>query len=430
MPKHSQELKYLAPDALRPDLLNARTHSAAQIKQITASITKFGFVGAILADENLNVIAGHGRLIAAQQCNLPLVPVFIVSNLSEPERRALALADNKIALNAGWDADLLRQNLELVAPQIDIELTGFSVGQVDFILSGPASRDPDDEVIPPAPTLPTTRRGNIWRCGHHIIGCGDARDHDFVHRVVGSEMAAAMFSDPPYNVAINGHAGGKGRIQHAEFAMASGEMTGQEFETFLHDAMRVCVEHTREGGVHFVCMDHHHADQLMTALAPLYGARLNVCVWNKSNAGMGSLYRSKHELVFVYRVGNTQHRNNVELGRHGRNRTNVWDYPSVNTFQGARRADLELHPTVKPVGLVADAVLDVTKRGEIVLDTFLGSGTTLIACERTGRSCRGVEFEPGYVDVALARWSAVTGLQPELIEDAPSVSCGHAPRTR
>lgn len=160
---------------------------------------------------------------------------------------------------------------------------------------------------------------------------------------------------------------------------------------------------------------------LMTALDPLYGARLNICVWNKSNAGMGSLYRSKHEFVFVYRVGDAQHRNNVELGRHGRNRTNVWDYASVNTFQGSRRADLALHPTVKPIGLVADAILDVTKRGEIVLDTFLGSGTTLIACERTGRRCRGVEFDPGYVDVALARWSAITGLKPELIEDLAPV---------
>ncbi len=417
MQKHSQELRYLAPNDLRPDPLNARAHSAAQIEQIVASITKFGFVGAILADEHLTVIAGHGRLIAAQKCDLPLVPVFVIANLSEAERRALALADNKIALNAGWDADLLRQNLELVSLELDVELTGFSVGQVDLVLSGPSSRDPDDEAIPAAPAHPTTRPGEIWRCGPHIIGCGDARDRDFVGRVVGSEPAAAMFSDPPYNVAINGHAGGKGRIKHAEFAMASGEMSDSEFETFLHDAMRVCAEHTREGGVHFVCMDHHHADQLMSALDPLYGTRLNICVWNKSNAGMGSLYRSKHELIFVYRVGKAPHRNNVELGRHGRNRTNVWDYPSVNTFHGARRADLALHPTVKPTGLVADAILDVTKRGDIVLDTFLGSGTTLIACERTGRRCRGVELDSAYVDVTLARWNAMTGLKPELIED-------------
>ncbi|MEZ5996463.1 MAG: DNA methyltransferase [Hyphomonadaceae bacterium] len=416
MSQHSQELRYLAPSELRPDRLNARAHPPAQIKQIVASIKKFGFVGAILADENLNVIAGHGRLVAAQQCNLPTVPVFVLSNLTEAERRALALADNKIALNAGWDGDLLRKNLEIISLELDVELTGFSVGQVDVVLSGPDTRDPDDEVIPAAPSVPTTRRGDIWRCGDHVVGCGDARDRDFVRRVVGAETAAAMFSDPPYNVAINGHAGGKGRIKHAEFAMASGEMADEEFEAFLRDAMVASVEVTREGGVHFVCMDHHHVNQLVRTLDPLYGARLNVCVWNKSNAGMGSLYRSKHELVFVYRVGDVQHRNNVELGRHGRNRTNVWDYPSVNTFQGARRADLALHPTVKPVGLVADAILDVTKRGEIVLDTFLGSGTTLIACERTGRRCRAVEFEPGYVDVALARWSAMTGLRPELID--------------
>ncbi|WP_245815229.1 DNA modification methylase [Shimia gijangensis] len=339
------------------------------------------------------------------------MPTITLAGLSDAEKRALRLADNKIALGAGWDLDLLKLELgELATLDVDLDLTltGFSTGEIDVILAD--TSDPDDEIIPAVPVEPRTGLGDIWEIGDHRIGCGDARDPDFLRRVVGAGEIDAAFLDPPYNVAINGHAISEGR--HDEFAMASGEMTTSEFRSFLADTLGACVEVSRNGAVHFVCMDWRHMDDVSAVGQGVYGDLLNLCIWNKSNAGMGSLYRSKHELIFVYRVGSSPHKNMVELGRHGRNRTNVWDYASVNSFGGSRRADLDLHPTVKPVGLVTDAICDVTNRDELVLDVFLGSGTSLIAAERAGRRFRGLDIDPAYVDVALARWQAMTGKEP------------------
>lgn len=224
------------------------------------------------------------------------------------------------------------------------------------------------------------------------------------------------FLDAPYNDKIDGHVGGKGKVKHREFAFASGEMSRSQFIDFLTETHQACADVTKPGAIHFTCMDHHHVEEMVVAAGSVYAKRLNICIWVKSNAGMGSLFRSQHEMIFVYRVGGAPHRNNVELGKHGRNRTNVWEYPSVNTFGGSRRHDLAMHPTVKPVAMVADAIRDVTKPGEIVLDAFLGSGTTLIAAERTGRVCRGVELDPIYVDVAIDRFTTLTGVEA-ILED-------------
>jgi DNA modification methylase len=249
--------------------------------------------------------------------------------------------------------------------------------------------------------------------GDHRLGCGDGRDVDFLRRVVGEGASVdAAFLDPPYNVKINGHANAAGR--HPEFAMASGEMTTNEFREFLAQTLGAAAQVSRDGAVHFVCMDWRHLDDVSVSATDIYDDLLNISVWNKSNAGMGSLYRSKHELVFVYKVGSAPHFNAVELGKHGRNRTNVWDYASVNSMAGSRREDLALHPTVKPVALVADALQDVTRRGDLVFDMFSGSGTTLIAAERTGRRFRGCDIDPAYVDVAVERWSQMTGGSPVL----------------
>jgi DNA modification methylase len=405
---------------LVPDPHNARTHSKRQIEQIRNSIAEFGFTNPILADPEGRIIAGHGRLLAAKAIGLAEVPVIALGGLSEVQKRALRLADNKIALNAGWDVEILKLELSELATMdvdIDLTLTGFTTGEIDVILDGPD--DPDDEVIPAVPETPRTSPGDIWVLGDHRIGCGDGRDPDFLQRVVGiGNKVDAAFLDPPYNVRISGHANTKGR--HREFAMASGEMTEAQFRTFLSETLGACARVSRDGAVHFVCMDWRHMDDVAAVGRDIYSDFLNLCVWNKSNAGMGSLYRSKHELVFVYRVGDAPHLNMVELGKHGRNRTNVWDYASVNSFRGSRRADLELHPTVKPTGLVADAIKDVTRHGDIVLDIFLGSGTTLIAAERTGRRFRGAEIDPAYVDVAVDRWCALTGGVPRLdAGDAP-----------
>ena len=399
---------YRPTASLVPDPRNARTHPKRQIEQIVASIRAFGFTNPVLVEPSGKVIAGHGRLLAAKQIGMAEIPVIELGGLSEAQARALRLADNKIALNAGWDVEILKLELgDLALPEfeMDLSLTGFSGGEIDVILKG--QDDPDDEVIPAVPAKPRTRLADIWQLGKHRIGCGDGRDVAFLRAVVGDSPVDAAFLDPPYNVKINGHANAKGR--HREFAMASGEMTTAAFRTFLTETLGACVAVSRPGAVHFVCMDWRHMDDVSAACTPLYDELLNICVWNKSNAGMGSLYRSKHEMVFVYRVPGASHTNAVELGKHGRNRTNVWDYASVNSMRGSRREDLALHPTVKPVAMVADAICDVTRQGELVLDIFLGSGTSLIAAERVGRRFRGTDIDPAYIDVAIARWEQLTG---------------------
>lgn len=412
LPTRQLTVEYRPVDSLKPDPRNARTHPRRQLEQLRASIRQFGFTNPVLVDDTGVLIAGHGRLRAAKELGLAQVPCITIANLSDAEKKALRLSDNKIALNAGWNLEILKLELADIASidiDFDLSLTGFSSGEIDVVLK--AANDPDDEVIPAVPATPATRPGDIWVLGEHRIGCGDGRDREFLRRLLGEGASIdAAFLDPPYNVKINGHANAKGR--HREFAMASGEMSDGEFRMFLTETLGAAASVSRDGAVHFVCMDWRHMEDLFAAVGPVYDDLLNICVWNKSNAGMGSLYRSKHEMVFVYRVGSAPHANMVELGKHGRNRTNVWDYPSVNSMAGSRREDLDLHPTVKPVAMVADAYQDVTKRGDLVCDMFLGSGTSLIAAERTGRRCRGCDIDPAYVDLAVERWHQLTGREP------------------
>ncbi|WP_265587875.1 site-specific DNA-methyltransferase [Sphingomicrobium arenosum] len=406
---HDLTVEFRLVTTITPDPRNARTHSKKQVEQIVASIREFGFTNPVLVDEQGMLIAGHGRLRAAKQMGFEKVPSITLAGLSEVQRKALRLADNKIALNAGWDSEILKLELEEIGNldvDFDLTLTGFSMGEIDVALQ-PAN-DPDEEIIPAVPVAPRTQMGDIWQLGDHRIGCGDGRDVALLKRIIGEgEAIDAAFLDPPYNVKINGHVNAKGR--HREFAMASGEMADDEFRQFLRDTLGAAAAVSRDGAVHYVCMDWRHMGDVEAAAETVYDEFLNLCIWNKSNAGMGSLYRSKHELVFVYRVGKQGHANNVELGKHGRYRTNVWDYASVNTLKGSRREDLDLHPTVKPVAMVADAYQDVTKRGDLVFDMFLGSGTSLIAAERVGRRFRGCDIDPAYVEVAVERWEVLTG---------------------
>lgn len=410
----SLEITYRLLAELKPDPTNPRTHPSKQIEQLKKNIEKFGFINPVLCDEAGVIIAGHGRLQAAKKVGLKSVPTIILVGLSTAEKKALRIADNKIALGSAWDLDLLQAQFIDIQTEIldfDVELTGFSVGEVDVILTDKPSVKSADDEIPVAPSTPRSKIGDIWILGSHRIGCGDCRNTEFMQRVIGQNTRVdAAFLDPPYNVSIQGHA--NVRSGHREFAMASGEMSSPQFIGFLTDTLGACAGASRDGAVHFVCMDWRHVSHLQAAGDQVYSELLNLCIWNKSNGGMGSLYRSKHELVFVYKVGTVQHFNAVELGRHGRNRTNVWEYPSVNTG-GSRAGELKWHPTVKPVAMVADAIQDVTKRGEFVLDAFLGSGTTLIACERVGRSCRGIELDPLYVDISIERWEAMTGESAE-----------------
>ena len=406
-------MKWSPVDALKPNARNARTHSKKQIRQIADSIVAFGFVVPILIDEGNVIIAGHGRHAAAKLLGLRQVPAIEVQRLSEAKRRALALADNKIAENAGWDRELLAAELPeladiLVVEGLDIAITGFAPVEIDQ-LTADFEEDPSDpaDTVDPrwATAAPVTKPGDLWQLGHHRLLCGDARGADDLARLMGKAAAAMAFLDPPYNVRVRDIVG-RGRVQHAEFAMASGELSRTDFVEFLKTTLAAAAGVSRDGAVHFVCMDWRHIGELLESGGVVYSDTLNLAVWVKSNAGQGSFYRSQHELIGVFRVGQGQHLNNVELGRHGRSRSNVWHYAGVNTFRAGRLDELKSHPTVKPVALVADAMKDCTRRGDIVLDTFCGSGTTILAAERVGRQAYTLELEPRFVDVAIRRWQA------------------------
>lgn len=400
--------------SIKPNPRNARTHAKKQVGQLASSILAFRYLSPIVVDEDSVIINGHGRYLAAQQLGLAEVPVIKLTGLSQAQKLALALADNKIAANAGWDREQLAKALaELGAPLedigLDIEITGFSTAEADMLLGDLV--DPEHEPADDIPALEQTavsRRGDVWTLGRHRLHCGDARAEVDWQALMQGQRGAAVFTDPPYNVPIESVVG-RGKTRHREFALASGEMSGSQFTEFLTTALRFFVAHTTDGSVHYICMDWRHHQELAAAGRAVYDELLNIVVWVKSNAGQGSFYRSQHELIFVYRNGTTPHRNNVELGRHGRNRSNVWRYAGVNTFRAGRMDDLAVHPTVKPVAMVADAIRDCTKRGDIVIDAFVGSGTTILAAERVGRRAFGIEIDPLYVDVAARRWQAFTG---------------------
>src|SRR5262245_14402269 len=401
------DICWIAIDKLTPNGRNARTHSRKQIRQIADSIKAFGFVVPLLIDDDGVIIAGHGRYAAAKLLDLKQVPAIKVQGLSEAKRRALALADNKIGENAGWDRERLAIELPalaeiLVMEGLDVSITGFSPVEIDQLTVDfeEDASDPDDAIDPEWTTAaPVSEPGDLWQLGSHRLLCGDARNADHVARLMGGAHAAMAFLDPPYNVRVRDIVG-RGQVKHTEFAMASGELSRSDFVAFLKSTLAQAAAVSRDGAVHYVCMDWRHLGELIEAGGMIYGDMLNLAVWVKSNAGQGSFYRSQHELIGIFRVGQVAHLNNVELGRHGRSRSNV----GINTFRAGRLDELQSHPTVKPVALVADAIRDCSRRGDIVLDLFGGSGTTLLAAERVGRRAYTLEIEPRFVDVAIKRW--------------------------
>jgi DNA modification methylase len=406
----------IAIDKLTLNGRNARTHSRKQIRQIADSIAAFGFVVPILVDDDGGIIAGHGRYAAANLLGLKEVPAIKVSGLSEAKRRALALADNRIAENAGWDRELLAIELPalaeiLVVEGLDVSITGFSPVEIDQLVTDfeQDASDPDGAIDPKWTTAaPVSKPGDLWELGRHRLLCGDARNADHVARLMGSTRASMAFLDPPHNVRVCDMVG-RGRVKHSEFAMASGELSRSDFVAFLKSTLAQAAAVSRDGAVHYVCMDWRHIGELIDAGSAIYGEMLNLAIWVKSNAGQGSFYRSQHELVGIFRVGEEAHLNNVEPGRHNHSRSNVWHYAGVNTFRAGGLDELKSDPTVKPVALVADAVRDCTRRGDIVLDIFGGSGTSILAAERVGRRAYTLEIEPRFVDVAIKRWQAFSG---------------------
>src|SRR5262245_15083686 len=373
------------------------------------------FATPILIDDGKRVIAGWGRAQASMLLGLDEVPTCRLSHLSEADKRAYVLADNKLAEQAGWDRELLAIELQaLIELDVDLELPGFHMADIDLILeeareASSAASGPEDEAPEPSPGPAVSQIGDLWRLDSHRLLCGDARDKTAYDQLLAGAKAEFVFTDPPYNVPIDDHVCGLGRVRHREFAMGCGEMSEAEFTAFLQTVFALLTENSVEGSIHQVCMDWRHMSEMLEAGRAVYSELKNLCIWNKTNAGMGSFYRSKHEMVFVWKSGTAAHINNFELGQHERHRTNVWDYAGVNTMRAGRLEGLAMHPTVKPVALVADAIKDCSRRGGLVLDPFSGSGTILIAAERTGRKARALEIDPHFVDVAVRRWQAYTG---------------------
>ncbi len=417
--KPVQQLLHRSPDELKPYPENARKHDEKQLAALMASIQEFGFNTVITTNEEGMVLAGHGRLEAAKRLGLSSVPTRVIEGLTKAQQRAYVLADNKTSLMSTWDTDQLRIELDqLVMENFDIELTGFSTAEFDMMIDAdtPAEDDPED-IQPEDETEPTVSRlGDMYHLGKHRLYCGSCLSNESYALLMNGDNAQMVITDPPYNVKISGHVTGNGAVQHDEFAMAAGEMSPGEFTDFLSTAFALVNEYSKNGAIIYSFMDWRHQIEILSAMQPIFGPLKQLCVWAKDNGGMGQFYRSQHELVYVFKKGNAAHINNFGLGQHGRYRTNVWQYPGVNSFKGKGYELLKLHPTVKPVSMIADAIRDCSKRGGIVLDPFAGSGTILLAAERTGRHARAIELEPKYVDIAIRRWQRVTGesaLHPE-----------------
>jgi DNA modification methylase len=423
---------------LKPYKNNARTHSKKQLRQIADSIERFGFTNPVLVSRDNLIIAGHGRVEAAKLLGMGQVPVRRLVHLNPDEIRAYILADNRIAENAGWDKELLALEFEaLIDLDFDLEILGFSAAEIDLTIEefGASSRgagssgasegagsahhaSQPDPVLDQVETVNTgpavTQLGDLWLLGAHRLLCGDARSPDDVARVSDGKPATLLFTDPPYNVKIDGHVSGLGRNKHREFALASGEMDQDTFTRFLTVSLKAAASHLKDGAIAYICMDWRHMRELLSAGHAAFDELKNLCVWNKTNGGMGTFYRSKHELVFVFKKGRAAHINNFGLGDTGRYRTNVWDYAGVNTFGETRNDELAMHPTVKPVAMISDAIKDCSKRGDIILDTFGGSGSTLIAAEQCGRKANLIELDPHYCDTIIARYQRITGNEAKL----------------
>ena len=419
----THQLEHLPPSTLKPWANNARTHSKRQLKQIAKSISTFGFTNPILIDDDNNILAGHGRVEAAKSLRMEMVPCLRQSQMSAEEKRAYVLADNKLALNAGWDDEILATELGALYEldlDFDVEITGFTISEVDNLIDGLSVEedgDPRDDQQPEDPPA-RCQLGDLWQLGPHRLICGDAVDPDTVAQLMDGHQVKMVFTDPPYNVPIDGHVGNSGKTKHREFAMAAGEMIREQFTDFLKSTFQNLSDHSSDGSIHFVCMDWRHMSEILNAGEAVYDELKNMIIWVKDNGGMGTFYRSRHELIFAFKKGTAPHTNTFELGQHGRYRTNVWEYKGVNTLRKGRMEELSLHPTAKPVQMIADAIKDVSAKNDIVLDLFGGSGSTLIAAHKTGRKAYLCELDPIYCDRIIARWEAYAHDEATLVRPA------------
>jgi DNA modification methylase len=403
-----RKITFLRPGDVKLNPRNARVHPPQQIDQIASSIERFGFNNPVLVDRQNNLLAGEGRVKAARQLGLERIPALRIEHLTPAEKRAFVLADNKLAEGSGWSNDILTLELqELADLDFNLELTGFNPGEIEALLAGqdPAEEEADEICPEYESSHAVTQRGYRWRAGPHLLLCGDARDRVSYKRLMAGEKAAYANTDPPYNIKIDGNAAGHGRIHYREFALASGEMNQAEFTSFLSDVFRNIRDHTVQGAICAAFIDWRHMPEMLDAGHKHFSELKNLCVWVKPGGGLGSFYRSRHELVFHWKCSRGKHLNNFELGQHGRSRTNVWEY-TASRVNSAREGH---HPTPKPVGLITDAIRDCSRRGDLILDPFCGSGTILLAAERAGRVARAIEIDPLFCDLTIRRWQARTG---------------------
>jgi DNA modification methylase len=413
LPSNSLSIESIEIASLLPVSRNVRRHSAKQLRKVQKSLNRFGHVRPILVTPRLEILDGHLICQALTANGATTVRAIVVHGLSPIEIRALRLMLHRSAEDAIWDEAAVRDELQAILDAgLDLELSGFETAEQDKLLNADIPRANVFDTgrdIPKTATTAVSHLGDIWICGRHRIGCGDARDLDFVRQVCGGRAANVCFVDPPYNVPIAGFVSGKGRHHHREFLEGSGEMSPDDFFALLRDALLVLKTSSATNALVYSCMDWRHVVPLVVA-GNAAGMQLeNICVWVKNNPGMGGLYRNGHEMVCVFRAGADQPINNVELGKYGRNRSNVWSYPALSAFGANRDELLAAHPTVKPITLISDVLRDVTKRGDLVLDSFIGAASTMMAAEETGRVCAGVELAPLYVHVATRRWQRATG---------------------
>ena len=410
--KNSLQIDYLHPRELTYYKRELRTIPEKQISKAMKLLQESGCFPLPIPIGKKNVVL-HGQVFveAARRMGMDAIPVVRFENLNEEQERLIRIALDRIAEDGEWNKqDMAIELQELQIFLNDLTITGFEIEEINLILDLNTDDDPDDDDTPPPRSgPPVTQAGDLWIMGAHKLLCGDSLKKESYEALLGEEKADIAFIDEPYNVKVDGHVGGKGKIKHEEFAMASGEMSSDQFTEFLSTSKKHLAAYCRKGAIIFACMDWRHIREMMDSAQAAQLEMINLICWCKDNAGMGSLYRSQHELVFVFKNGKAKHVNNVQLGSNGRYRTNVWQYPGVNSFGSGRMDELQMHPTVKPTAMVMDALKDCSNRGDIVLDSFGGSGTTLIAADKTGRQARLIELDPLYCDVTVRRWQELTG---------------------
>lgn len=414
---------YKKPEELVSNPRNSRTHSEKQIHKVAKSIDKLGFNNPVLIDKKMMIVCGHGRVEAAKLLKLETIPTICLENLTKEQIKAYVIADNKLAEDAEWDKEILKielEELEALDLDFDATITGFEIPEIDLLLNDEVIEANKKEKPDPLDELPEeneieerVKDGDLWQLGKHKLYCGNSLEEESYKILMQDELAGVVFCDLPFNVRIKGNVSTKKNA--SEFAMASGEMSKKEFVQFLRTAMALQAKYSRDGSIHFQCMDWRHMQEMLDAGLSVYSELKNLCVWDKKTAGMGSLYRSQHELIFVFKNGTAKHTNNVELGVHGRYRSNLWRYQGMHASNPQAKGLLKLHPTVKNTAMIMDALLDVSKPSDIVLDAFAGSGSTLLAAERTKRIARVIELEPKYCDVILSRAEKLTGQKSVLI---------------